>query len=263
MSDYKDQKELKMAMNGRMGLMTGGIILLVTAVSSTLMYGINLFSIASGAAKGEQEYTDILTQANMDISTVRFIAVCFLVLACWEIYSGIFCTMRCNRLDKAKGTKIISIVTLVAEILMQAVLFFTHMMNLGTLLLAIVVPAYMIWGATRLEKLSKLYPDRKIALNTKKAKDARRGSKSSGASAATAQPAQKKSLQERAMMNAELQDAAPSSEASDETTSDTGSFSDSSEAPSVSTDNDGNAAPADSTPDDIEGFSDNEEDSPE
>ena len=43
MSDYKDQKELKMAMNGRMGLMTGGIILLVTAVSSTLMYGINLF----------------------------------------------------------------------------------------------------------------------------------------------------------------------------------------------------------------------------
>ena len=90
---------------------------------------------------------------------------------------------------------------------MQAVLFFTHMMNLGTLLLAIVVPAYMIWGATRLEKLSKLYPDRKIALNTKKAKDARRGSKSSGASAATAQPAQKKSLRERAMMNAELQDA--------------------------------------------------------
>ena len=65
------------------------------------------------------------------------------------------------------------------------------------------------------------------------------------------------------MMNAELQEAAPSSEASDETTSDTGSFSDSSEAPSVSTDNDGNAAPADSTPDDIEGFSDNEEDSPE
>ena len=65
MSDYKDQKELKMAMNGRMGLMTGGIILLVTAVSSTLMYGINLFSIASGAAKGEQEYTDILTQANI------------------------------------------------------------------------------------------------------------------------------------------------------------------------------------------------------
>ena len=47
--------------------------------------------------------------------------------------------------------------TLVAEILMQAVLFFTHMMNLGTLLLAIVVPAYMIWGATRLEKLAKLY----------------------------------------------------------------------------------------------------------
>ena len=201
MSDYKDQKELKMAMNGRMGLMTGGIILLVTAVSSTLMYGINLFSIASGAAKGEQEYTDILTQANMDISTVRFI-----VLACWEIYSGIFCTMRCNRLDKAKGTKIISIVTLVAEILMQAVLFFTHMMNLGTLLLAIVVPAYMIWGATRLEKLAKLYPDRKIALNTKKAKDARSGSKSSEASAATAQPAQKKSLRERAMMNAELQE---------------------------------------------------------
>ena len=210
MNDYKDQKELKMAMNGRMGLMTGGIILLVTAITSTLMYGINLFTIASGAAKGEQEYTDILTQANMGITTVRIVAVCFLVLACWEIYSGIFCTMRCNRLDKAKGTKIIAIVTLVAEILMQVVLFFTHMMNLGTLLLAVVVPAYMIWGATRLEKLAKLYPDRKIALNTKKAKDARSGAKSSKPSAT--QPAQKKSLRERAMMNAELQDAEASSE---------------------------------------------------
>ena len=65
MSDYKDQKELKMAMNGRMGLMTGGIILLVTAVSSTLMYGINLFSIASGAAKGEQEYTDTVSYTHL------------------------------------------------------------------------------------------------------------------------------------------------------------------------------------------------------
>lgn len=210
MSDYKDQKELKMAMNGRMGLMTGGIILLVTAITSTFMYGMNLFSIASGAAKGEQEYTDILTQANMGITTVRIVAVCFLVLACWELYSGIFCTMRCNRLDKARGTKIIAIVTLVAEILMQAVLFFTHMMNLGTLLLAIVVPAYMIWGATRLEKLAKLYPDRKIALNTKKAKDARNASTSSKPSAT--QPAQKKSLRERAMMNAELQEEDAASE---------------------------------------------------
>ncbi|MFR3320277.1 MAG: hypothetical protein ACLTSZ_02780 [Lachnospiraceae bacterium] len=68
MSDYKDQKELKMAMNGRMGLMTGGIILLVTAVSSTLMYGINLFSIASGAAKGEQEYTWISSPRQIWIS---------------------------------------------------------------------------------------------------------------------------------------------------------------------------------------------------
>lgn len=202
MNDYKDQKELKMAMNGRMGLMIGGLILIITAVTSTLMYGINLFSIASGAASGNQEYLDVISQAGMEISTVRIISVCFFMLACLEIYSGIFCTMRCNRLDKAKGTKIVAIVTLVAEIIVQLVLFLTHMFNLGSLLLAVVVPAYMIWGATRLEKLAKLYPDRKIALNTKKAKDARSGVKS--AKPSSAQPAQKKSLRERAMMNAEL-----------------------------------------------------------
>ena len=148
MSDYKDQKRTENGHERPNGADDRRYYPSCHCCLFHLMYGINLFSIASGAAKGEQEYTDILTQANMDISTVRFIAVCFLVLACWEIYSGIFCTMRCNRLDKAKGTKIISIVTLVAEILMQAVLFFTHMMNLGTLLLAIAVPAYMIWGAT-------------------------------------------------------------------------------------------------------------------
>lgn len=202
MNDYKDQKELKIAMNGRMGLMTGGIILIITAVTSTLMYGINLFSIASGAAGGNQEYLDVISQAGMEISTVRIISVCFFALACLEIYSGIFCAMRCNRLDKVKGTKIVAIVTLVAEIVVQLALFLTHMLNLGSLLLAVVVPAYMIWGATRLEKLAKLYPDRKIALNTKKAKDARGGANSSKPS--SAQPAQKKSLRERAMMNAEL-----------------------------------------------------------
>lgn len=210
MNDYKDQKELKMAMNGRMGLMTGGVILIITAITSTLMYGINLFSIASGAAKGNQEYLDIISQAGMEIPTVRIVSICFFVLACLEIYSGIFCTMRCNRLDKAKGTRIVAIVTLVAELIVQVVLFLTHMLNLGSLLLAVVVPAYMIWGATRLEKLAKLYPDRKIALNTKKAKDARSGAKSSKQSAT--QSAQKKSLRERAMMNAELQEAEAASE---------------------------------------------------
>lgn len=205
MGDYKDQKELKMAMNGRMGLMTGGILLLFTALSSNLMYGINLMSVASGAAKGNTEYLDLISAANMAVSTLRIIAVCYILIAFVEIYAGIFCMFRCNRLDRIRGTRIVVIALLAIEVVMQIFLTATRMLNISALFMSLVIPLYLLWAVTRMTKIAKLYPDRKFALNTRKAKEQQRS--------ATAKPASKKSLHERAMMNAQLsEDEAPTSE---------------------------------------------------
>ncbi len=195
MAEFRDQSELKLAMNGRMTVMTGGLIMAFSSLSSTLMYGINLFTVASGASKGNEEYVSMLSEYGIALNIVYIAAVCFLVLAAAEIYTGITCLLRCNRLDKAQSTRKLIIGLLVLEIVIQIFLAVIRMMNVSTLFLSIAVPLYMLWGVSKLCKLAKLYPDRKTALNTQK-----RQAPSQKKNAAPAAPAPKKSLHDRAMM---------------------------------------------------------------
>lgn len=195
MDQFKDQKEMKMAMNGRMGLMTGGIILIFTAISTTMMYGINLFGLASEIEKGNTEFAELLEAANMSLGLLRVVAACFLILAAIEVFAGFLSARLCNRLDKAEKTKKLVIALLALEILMQVFLLLTQMLNLSMLFTSLIIPLYMLWGVTRLCKLAKIYPDRTYALNTKKMKEQRRP-------ATPAKPAQTRSLRERAMLNA-------------------------------------------------------------
>lgn len=214
MNQFKDQSEMKMAMNGRMGLLTGGIILIFTALSTTMTYGINLWGLAAGAARGEAEYTEVLESANMSVGILRVIAVCFLVMAVIEISSGFLSARFSNRLDKAKNTKKLIILLLALELVMQVFLLLTGMLNLGLLITSLVIPLYMLWSASKLCKVAKEYPDRTYALNTKKMKEQQRSS-------APAKPAPPKSLRERAMMNAapeedsETEDSAESEDTSE------------------------------------------------
>lgn len=192
MGEFKDQKELKMAMSGRMGLMAGGVLLIFTALFSTLMYGINFFSLASNASGGDAECLEILESANVSISMIQIAAVCFVIAAIAELAVGALCAALSNRLDKAIFTVRAAALLLGVEILMQVFLFLTGLMNLSLLITSIVIPAYLLWSATRLRKLAKIYPDRKTAVNTKKAREQQKK---------PATPVQKKSLHERAMMN--------------------------------------------------------------
>ena len=41
MDQFERQKQMRQALNGKMGLMFGGIFLMFSAITSTLMYGIN------------------------------------------------------------------------------------------------------------------------------------------------------------------------------------------------------------------------------
>ena len=191
MNQFRDQKDMKMAMSGRMGLLAGGAILLFTAVTSTLTYGINMFMIALEASKGNAEYTEMLETSDLSITFLRVLAVCFLLLAIVEIVSSVFSLKFSNRLDKCFLMRKIVIVLLVTELLMQLLLLITRMLNPGMLLTAVFIPLYMLWSVTRLCKLSREYPDKVYAINKEKR-------------APAAPPKPKKSLHERAMMPTSL-----------------------------------------------------------
>lgn len=194
MDQFERQKQTRMAMNGRMYLLMAGIILIFSAITSSAMYGINMFMIASEAAKGTAEYIEALETVNMSVNMARLIGSCFVLLAAAEIFIGVFSIRLSNRVDKAAFMKRISLILLAAEVLMQLFLLFMGMLNPGMLLTSIAIPLFMLWGATRLTKLAKAEPDRIYAVDTKK-------NKGSKPFQAQQKAPEKKSLRERAMMH--------------------------------------------------------------
>ena len=149
MDQFERMKVTRQAMNGRMCLMFGGIFLMFSAITSTIMYGINFFMTALEADKGTAEYVELLENA----------------VGIWEAVVGFLSVRNSNRVDKSRFSVKLAISLLITEIVIQVILFFTGLMNLVLLFTAIVLPLFLLWGATRLGKVAKADPERKFAVD--------------------------------------------------------------------------------------------------
>lgn len=187
------QKEMRLAMNGRMCLLSSGIMMIFIAVTTTMMYGINMFLIAMEASKGTEEIVQMMTESGLTGTMVIMMGICFFLTAIMEMFAGISAVRFANRVDRAFVLKKVVLVLLGVEILMQVVLFFMRSMSLGMLFTAIALPLFMLWGVTRLCKLAKADPERVYAVMTEKLKEKQRQQSAA---------ANGKSLRERAMMKA-------------------------------------------------------------
>ena len=195
MDQFERQKITRQAINGRMSLMFGSAFLMFSAITSTLMYGINFFMTALEADKGTAEYVELLQKANLQSGFLKGIGACFVAVGIWEIVSGFLILKNSNRIDKSRFALKIVISLLAAELLLQVVLFFTGLMNLGLLFTSIVLPLFLLWGVTRYIKVSKADPERKFAVDPVKKKSPQRNQAA----------APKKSIRERAAMQARVE----------------------------------------------------------
>lgn len=152
MDQFEKQKIERQALNGKMTMMFGGIFLMFSAITSTLMYGINFFMTAQQADKGVAEYVELLKKAGVGSTFLRVAGVCFLLVGIYEIIAGFITAKNSNRIDKSLFTMKIIISLLIVEIMMQVYLFLTGLMNFGFLFTAILLPLFMLWGVTRLRK---------------------------------------------------------------------------------------------------------------
>ena len=59
-----------------------------SAITSTLMYGINFFMTAQQADKGVAEYVELLKKAGVGSTFLRVAGVCFLLVGIYEIIAG-------------------------------------------------------------------------------------------------------------------------------------------------------------------------------
>ena len=196
MDPMERQKQLRQAMNAKMILFAGGIFLIFTAVTSTIMYGVNFFTIAYEASKGTSECVDILKEAGISIGLARGVGICFLVVGVWETTVGLWAVRSNNRIDRSLKTFRLILSLLVVEVVMQVFLFAVRMMNLGMLFTAIAIPLFLLWGAGRYRKIAKAEPERVYAVVPAK----------KIVQKPTAAAPKKKSIHERAVMQARLQE---------------------------------------------------------
>lgn len=98
MYQYQDQKEMRRALNGKMIVMLVGIMLVMTALTSSLSYGMRCWSMAGMADKGNEEVLEALKQIDITSGTLRACSVVYYIQAVIETMVGIFCFRLNNRL---------------------------------------------------------------------------------------------------------------------------------------------------------------------
>ena len=199
MYQYQDQKEMRRALNGKMIIMLVGIMLVVTALTSSLSYGMRCWSMAGMADGGDKDILEALKQIGITSGTLRICSVIYYLQAVIEVFVGVFCARLSNRLDKNALLWKMAWVILVVEVAAGVALTLLHMTSANMIVSNLLLPGFLLWAVNSLRKVAKNHPDRIYAVepnNRNKGKG-----KEKGKAKASVQPAkagQKKSLMEHA-----------------------------------------------------------------
>lgn len=199
MYQYQDQKEMRRALNGKMIIMLVGIMLVVTALTSSLSYGMRCWSMAGMADGGDKDILEVLKQIGITSGTLRICSVIYYLQAVIEVFVGVFCARLSNRLDKNALLWKMAWVILVVEVAAGVALTLLHMTSAIMIVSNLLLPGFLLWAVNSLRKVAKNHPDRIYAVepnNRNKGKE-----KEKGKAKASVQPAkagQKKSLMEHA-----------------------------------------------------------------
>ena len=172
---YEDQKEMRMAMNGKMIVMLAGVFLILTAVTSTLLQGMQYFIVGHSAGAGDAEAIKLVESTGLSIGQLYSVGAAYMIVTVAEIMTGIISAKFSNRLDKVKICLYADIVLMVVMILQQSyMMLLVRMFNPFALVAGILMPLLLLWGITRLMKLAKKYPDRMYAVEPNPARGGRK-----------------------------------------------------------------------------------------
>ena len=149
----------------------------------------------------EQAKQDMETLlSNMDelgvtVNDFRLLGIFSLIVAFVEAVVGIICAVLSNRVDKYKITLTSVIVLLATEICFMILLYTKRALALSMLINCVILPLILLWSALKMRKLAKADPERKYAVARQEGYERK----------PAPQPAPKKSLRERAMMDTRLE----------------------------------------------------------
>ena len=178
MYQYQDQKEMRRALNSKMIIMLVGIMLVVTALTSSLSYGMRCWSMAGMADGGDKDILEALKQIGITSGTLRICSVIYYLQAVIEVFVGVFCARLSNRLDKNALLWKMAWVILVVEVAAGVALTLLHMTSAIMIVSNLLLPGFLLWAVNSLRKVAKNHPDRIYAVepnNRNKGKEKEKG----------------------------------------------------------------------------------------
>ena len=146
MYQYQDQKEMRRALNSKMIIMLVGIMLVVTALTSSLSYGMRCWSMAGMADGGDKDILEALKQIGITSGTLRICSVIYYLQAVIEVFVGVFCARLSNRLDKNALLWKMAWVILVVEVAAGVALTLLHMTSAIMIVSNLLLPGFLLWA---------------------------------------------------------------------------------------------------------------------
>ena len=226
MEQNEKLKEMRMGLNARLFLLFIGIMMIVNAVTTTGRNGLSWLNLANmvtevrtgGTASHIEEETEPSaamietvtvseeTETELDIETIaaqmeevgitvddlKLLGMICLITAAFEAIIGLICALLSNRVDRSKITLSAVVLLLVVECVFLIVLAAKGALMVSNLIYSLFLPLVLLWSVFRLRKLAKADPDRIYAVKQNKQQQK---------PAMPVNPAPKKGLKERAMMN--------------------------------------------------------------
>lgn len=235
MYKYKDAQEMKRAVNGKMLTLVIGLFLVVTALTSTMLYGVQCVTQVNQISElaeiydteeGKEQFAELTKDATQEeaeavkeylegvksgdseyvqnLNNVTMAGVIFFVLAAVEVLVGVLAAVFNNRLDKNRLLLRMTRVLILVEAVLHILLILLGANTILTFVGALIAPFCLFWAVTRLKIIAKAYPDRIYAVEPKdggRKKGGKTDAAKPGSSAAPAKPQGKKSLMERATVS--------------------------------------------------------------
>ena len=156
-------------------VMLAGVFLILTAVTSTLLQGMQYFIVGHSAGAGDAEAIKLVESTGLSIGQLYSVGAAYMIVTVAEIMTGIISAKFSNRLDKVKICLYADIVLMAVMILQQSyMMLLARMFNPFALVAGILMPLLLLWGITRLMKLAKKYPDRMYAVEPNPARGGRK-----------------------------------------------------------------------------------------
>ena len=155
---------------------------------------------SDGSGTTEEQQLDMeklisnMDELGLTVGDLKMLGIALLVLAVLKIFVGVICVKFSNRVDKAETTFKAVLVLIGGQLIVLVVMLMKSALDIGMIFNSVIVTCVLLWGAVRMRKLHQENPERIFAVNTNQAAAASRKAKA---------PAPKKSIREKALMQAD------------------------------------------------------------